>query len=406
MIIDYNHHLTEVGKSKLINNIKILLYKENENIFEKIDFKNDRIYQEPLLFAYFNSNNSDRTTLDTILFGYIKPKFRPKQLQVNSDEFGRVYLPNLGWFHTAERKQVFVLTSNLNNDFSLLLNDDEVSFKFEELEIIEGTSIELLKYPIPLLNQFYYDSQLNHIEVEIETISKKNIVHLTNAWAFIKRLIPEQYSLIENIIIKNVVFNVDPLSRNSFTTLSANGISFYNAYQDNYNEVFFVDDIAHQTGHVIFYSMIYEVSEFLKIDQTTPIETIDLGSQREEARDIYVVFHALYTYYTSFVCLDACLSANVFEDKKKHEALGRMGFYIMKCYHDLNLVENQERFPNGSKDLFTEKGLIIFSEIKSIFKNSVEKWKEEIQDFDMSNQPYNFTYSKFIELNPLKDKVC
>jgi hypothetical protein len=31
------------------------------------------------------------------------------------------------------------------------------------------------------------------------------------------------------------------------------------------------------------------------------------------------------------------------------------------------------------------------------------KWFDKVKDFDMSNQPYNFTYSKFIVLNPIKE---
>ena len=42
----------EIGSTKLIENIKILLYKKNENIFNYLDFEKDSIYIEPLLFAY------------------------------------------------------------------------------------------------------------------------------------------------------------------------------------------------------------------------------------------------------------------------------------------------------------------------------------------------------------------
>ena len=39
------------GISTLTQSVKLLLYKTNNSIFEKIDFENDDIYQEPLLFA-------------------------------------------------------------------------------------------------------------------------------------------------------------------------------------------------------------------------------------------------------------------------------------------------------------------------------------------------------------------
>ena len=39
----------------ILDNIKTLIYIEDKSIFEKIDFDDDTIYLEPLLFAYFNS---------------------------------------------------------------------------------------------------------------------------------------------------------------------------------------------------------------------------------------------------------------------------------------------------------------------------------------------------------------
>ena len=73
-----------------------------------------------------------------------------------------------------------------------------------------------------------------------------------------------------------MIFNFDTYQRNSFATLSAQGIGFFNAYQDNYDEVFFVDDIAHQTGHIIFNVMIYESNQFFRKDKKTVLEIINM----------------------------------------------------------------------------------------------------------------------------------
>jgi amidophosphoribosyltransferase len=50
---------------------------------------------------------------------------------------------------------------------------------------------------------------------------------------------------------------------------------------------------------------------------------------------------------------------------------------------------------------FTENGLSIYKEIKNTWLEMSKKWFDEVKVYDLSNQPYNFTYSKFIELNPL-----
>ena len=65
------------------------------------------------------------------------------------------------------------------------------------------------------------------------------------------------------------MFRTDPKNTNSFATIKAHGMAFFNVYQDEYDEVFFVDDIAHQTGHIIFNVMIYESNRFFKKDKNT-----------------------------------------------------------------------------------------------------------------------------------------
>jgi hypothetical protein len=386
----------ENGNNNLIQKIKILLYKQNEKIFEVLDFEKDSIYVEPLLFAYFNKKDNEKKGVENIVYGFSNKDII---FQLFSDEFGRIYLPNIGWFLTNYKNDVFNF-DKLN--FKLFKGNEPVVFVFEKLEIIENTSIELLKYSVELLKQFYYNTENELLDVEIENITKKQIKNLTKAYQLIKENIPHQFKLIEKYGPKCVIFNVDTYQRNSFATLSAQGIGFYNAYQDDYDEVFFVDDIAHQTGHVLFNVMIYEAEQFFKISRNTILEVITMpNGSFIENRDLHVIFHALYTYYTSFICLNACLENNVWKGKQKHEALGRIAFYINKCYTDLLLVDNPINSEEKSTEYFTEEGLLIYRELKAKWKEMYKKWFEITKQFDMSNQPYNFTYSKFLELNPL-----
>lgn len=396
----YQCEQIEIGKDLMIDNIKILLYKKDETIFETLDFENDLIYQEPLLYAYFNDKDPE-ISLEQILYGYIEPTKRTGKISISTDKFGRVYLPNFGWLHTETNNEKLLLFTN-SSEISLFNENQKITFSFEPLEIIENTNVELIKYPISLLKQCYYDVDSNLVEVEIEDITVKHREDLYEAWNLIKTLAPNHFEIIQKATSKCVIFNVDTYLRNSFATKQAQGVGFFNAYQPTYNEVFFVDDIAHQTGHVIFYKMIYEVENFIKIPSATVIQNIKVEDVIIEKRDIYIVFHALYTYYTTFLCLDACLDSKVFVNEKKHEALARICFYINKCYNDLMLVENSEQKPDG---IFTEDGMIIYNEIKNMLNLMILKYGEEVKEFDMSNQPYNFTYSKFTELNPFVTNI-
>ena len=48
------------NKSKLADDMKVLLYDENNKIFDRLDFNNDNIFLEPLLFNYFNTSIDKR----------------------------------------------------------------------------------------------------------------------------------------------------------------------------------------------------------------------------------------------------------------------------------------------------------------------------------------------------------
>jgi|TARA_B110000037_G_C17127386_1_gene508850 hypothetical protein len=394
------------GKNELIENIKILLYKYDSSIFDKIDYEDDDIYQEPLLYAYFNSK-AKKIDLDIIIYGYTKEKLRPEKLKVKSDTYGKFYLPKIGWFITNENNKNYELHKTTNNLYTLYSKEVICNYTFEPIEIIKGTNIELLKYPVPLLEELYYDVDGSIIDVEIENITKSQRINIEKAFKLIKKLAPKHYKLIESITKKVVIFNVNTTLRNSFASLRAQGISFSNAYQKEYNEVFFIDDIAHQTGHLIFNVLIYNVQNFFKINFETVVEKLYLGNDTTETRSIHVVFHALYTYYTSFICLNAYLDFKVNDyDRNKHEAMGRMLFYIGKCYQDISLIENNDISKVVTiNDIFTDGGIEIYLEIKNKYNSTIEKWGELLKGLNMSNQPYNFTYSKFLEINPLNEDI-
>jgi hypothetical protein len=379
------------GIQSLVENIKVVLYQTDAQVFERLDFDDDRIYQEPLLFAYFKSNDRPVMSLDSILYGYYQAGNRPEKISVISDEHGRVYLPAIGWLITAHQNQPYSLTEQ-DGQLALYKGTEKMAHEFEPKELVGDTQIELIKYPVRILNQFYYDVDEKIVTVEIEAITMRHKENLVKALNLIRQYVPDHYELLSMATRAVVIFNVDSYLRNSFATLSAQGIGFFNAYQETYNEVFFVDDIAHQTGHVIFNTLIYDAGKFFRIDPGTIMHNVMVEGVIVEKRDIQVILHALYTYYTTFICLDACLSADVFEKTKRHEALGRIRFYIDKCHQDLALIQDPRK-------TFTDEGMIIYEQVRTTLGSTINKWGAQVKDFKLTNQPYNFTYSKFAELN-------
>jgi hypothetical protein len=371
----------ESNQTEIINTIKLLIYKENPSLLEKIDFDDDDIFLEPLLFFYFNykiENSLPTELLAEFMQGFFISK---EKLKINYSFFENeiAYLPKLGYFK--------------KNDPSF----------FEPTYIVDNTNIEVLKYSGNLLRSIFKNSSDNVISgsdiIFDNSLFEKNISYLTNAFLFIKEDSNDHFKLIEKCCKKILLFKTDPSNTNSFATIQAHGIAFLNVYQDKYDEVFFIDDIAHQTGHIILTTLFHNRKAIFKIDEEQNVEDL---LKLKDHRTVYILFHALYTYYTTLLCLDNSLTNCKFNKLQEKEAIGRIGFYLNKCGFDLNRFEKINIFYNGIENVLTEDGKDIYNLIIEQYLQISKKWQSIIKEFDYSNQTYNFTFKNFEKLNSLK----
>jgi hypothetical protein len=366
-------------QTEIINTIKLLIYKETPSLLEKVDFDDDDVFLEPLLFAYFNSKKENlfpTTVLEEIMQGYFV-KNEAIKINYSFNKNNIAYIPCIGYFRKGE------------------------STPFESTHIIENTTIEVLKYPVNLLQSIFKNTDgvdlINQDEIAIDNaLFERNIPFLTNALQLIKENSFSQFQLIEQCCKKCLLFQTDPSNTNSFATINAHGIAFFNAYQEDYDEVFFVDDIAHQTGHIILTTLFHTRKAIFKIDESQQIEAI---LNKKDHRDIYILFHALYTYYATFMCLDDCLTNNVFNERQKKEAIGRIGFYLNKCSVDLSNLEIIEKHFNGIQNVLTSDGIEVYDLIKNKYVEVYNKWNAVTSTLNYENQAYNFSFSIFVANN-------
>jgi hypothetical protein len=93
----------------------------------------------------------------------------------------------------------------------------------------------------------------------------------------------------------------------------------------------------------------------------------------------------------------------LFKDKQKHEALGRIAFYLKKLELDLkrfNLVNN---YFGNIENILDSSVIKIFEKIEKLYLKMIEKYGEKLKNLNLKNQPYNFTYSNFVELNTIEN---
>jgi hypothetical protein len=92
---------------------------------------------------------------------------------------------------------------------------------------------------------------------------------------------------------------------------------------------------------------------------------------------------------SSVLC--ASLDAGVFGGRQRHELLGRLSLAMKRVHLDLLDVRRP--------DLYTEVGAELRHGFEEVFDEVFCHAGELITDFDLTNQPYTFSYRRFARLN-------
>jgi HEXXH motif-containing protein len=174
----------------------------------------------------------------------------------------------------------------------------------------------------------------------------------------------------------------------SFATPEAPGAVFLNP-GPGAGAVFFVEELVHQGGHHVFHALTAEWERLLTVDRDMPFGT--LSGESDDHRSVEVVLHGVFTQSLMCVALYACLEAEVFEGSRHRELLGRLSF-AMKRLH-LDLVDVRRR------DLYTEAGEDLVIGFEEAFDEVFSRAGRLITGFDLTNQPYSFSYGCFAALN-------
>lgn len=392
------------GKSEIAENMKIILYKAQPHLFELMDFDNDDSFLDPALFEIATANRiNDSALVLQNIYGFIPDENKPKKINITSDKYGNIYIPNIGWLTQLEKNRTFVLEKTAN---AYILDGKDV--QFEPLAIHNKLNVELLKYRLELFDDRYYDSSHNIIDVDVDESYRAQNHTLNNSLNYVADNIDWLAKLIKIGCPKAVLFNdgTHPMNesfcaRNSFASFQVKRISFHNIYQPWYDEVFFLDDISHQMGHVLLDQITFDKTRFFKIDHTQNITAnSEFGKRydRIESRNYEIVFHSLFTFFVILNVMDSCMSSNAFNAEQKSEIKGRIAFYLRKSMLDFELFEDFDK-NEYAETIYTPEGLYIYMSMKQSFMSVYQKYKVYYEEYHMSNQTYNYNHKKFLEFN-------
>lgn len=366
----------QIGQQRLAHATRQLVCQMPSPIARLLDYANDETFLEPWLFAFLSSQDAG-PTLEQVLFGALLDRSLLPEFTVHSNSRGTVFLPGIGYKDKDAAS------------CRMVLGHEEVHDEVLDRRAIAGANIELCLEDDALI-QFIMRESGGH-DFSIDRIDvQKNANTLDRAFEAMELFVQDLCKLIKKVTRRIVLFRSEQLD--SFATIRAHGAVFLNlSNQKDTTEVFFIEDLAHQCGHVMFNAMTTNRSDYLAIDPATPLS--QLTGAKDESRDVYTALHGVFTEALMCIALHSCMEIETFSESKRHELIGRLSF-IMKKFH-LDLLGLSRA------NIFTDRGARMVVECGKVFDAVFRHNEDRITGVDLRNQSYVFSYDRFIERNQL-----
>jgi len=358
------------SQNSIVNSIKILLFQKSKELLLKINYNNEDVFLEPLLFSFFNEkkvNLCQANKLIEILQGYYVNR-KKTQLKYSFNKNNIAYIPKIGYFRKG--------------------NDE----KCEPILIIGD--FEIIKEVHPILEKYFVEFYKGHIvnqNPNYNSVWKDYTLKLSEAIKIIKNHLPHFYE--ELIFANKKIYLHDNPKILNFTSVETLGMLYFYVIGNN-NLIYFIEELIHQGSHNYLYYVVHNRKDYFKIDVDNLIMK-DFTKQPWDYRSIYGAFHGLFTVSQRVNCFDKLLTQDVFSGKEKHELLGRLSDQFARFRTGLELLKLNE--------VYTEKGIDLYNQLDEKCDSILKKYAKLKDEFDLSNRDLDFRYDDFCKLNTFKD---
>jgi hypothetical protein len=334
----------------------------------------DAAFLEPMGFVYKASGSRSVTDLATVYAGALPPAERT-DLNVLSDGRGRVFLPGRGYlkgltpntelYLIASEEEPIGYRSSISTSQSVALKDWR----------IDESRLSLLPYPVVAL-----DHQVRATGARLCGIEHASLAHrktLTSSMRLLASAWPSLADAINRVVRHAVLF--EDADQNSFSLPAAHGIVFINVSHGQ-TEAYFAEDLAHQSGHVLFTAVWAGSEPLVTISPETKVEQL-VG--REDHRTLEAALHGMVTQALMVGALDRLTNL----DTDLDEVRGRLYFALVRLGTDLRAL--------AGLDIFTGSGIAILRELVATYSDIARRHREAILASDLRDQPYNFDYDLY-----------
>lgn len=393
--ISYFDELLDAGNEEFEFIFRSLLNDENETLYELVK-ENIPAFYEPLLSSYYNPKLERRYSIEQIMYGYIEDEEFKKNnyIAVKSDNSGIVYLPKVGYFYTGTKKSDFFIKLSENGHYELFAENKEViSCQFQPVQFLSGSDIEINFDTNAIIDQFFVEQDSPKL---IKESAEKYREPLEKALNLIRTEFPFFYEWLENTVTNIVLF--ESSQRNSFASMFIKGAAFINVINQKPNEIFFIEEITHQCGHVVFYPMSIDRQKLFTCDCETPMSHFT-GIEADD-RDVLNAYYAFFPQLFGDLIFDMCLEHDLIKDEQhRAELFGRYAFRMYK--YGLGVKQFDEY-----NQLLSDYGREMFARFKDGYNELNAKRAADFAQMDVSNQVYVFDVDLYKRTNNiLTEKV-
>ncbi len=380
------------GQAVLAHHIRTLVYKKAPQWFDRLDYEDDQIFLEPALFAWFTDPAADTPLSQQLLGLVMRHSVGRLAADVKSDACGIISVPRIGRFCVEETNAAGTLKFD---DRGWVWHPGDKSSgiccrpRLESFQIVAPQMIIGQGQPPSVARRFF--SARTDVDAGLPANATAQYQYLQTALQMMAR---QDVDLHEWIAFSTRYIHLyHGYLPNSFASLSVHGAAFLNVPEDAC-VVFYLDDLAHQCGHIIFNAVTLQKDAYLMCDPNTPLKSIT--NDINEPRSVYSTYHGLFTYTLIIRCLSRCMPLFSAGNDRLH-ALARIAFYIQKFQQDLHAL--------NFDDLYTPLGKKVYQIFRAYYGWCCDEYSDHVMGFDLSNQLYVFSWQRFSAVNGLKHPV-
>ncbi|MFB9628627.1 hypothetical protein [Nonomuraea helvata] len=308
-------------------------------------------FHEPRLYSQLVRPGFESMTLAQLLYGGLAE--RPAVIVARTDAAGVLSLPGVGTLATGlpgaevrlrrdEAARAFVVRDAGGESRTCALRPSAFA-----------AGMEIVGWLDPMLGRFLADHMDDAQELVLVDDPRRYQGPITRALDLIAVVRPEFHVwLVESL--RGVLLFRHPHAE-SFAALGMHGMIFLNVPRQT-TAAYFVEQLTHQGGHVVFSEATLRRADFFLVDPETPLAE---WAGRDDPRTVYDAFHGLYTEHMETQVYRAILEQGPTSRDESADLRELLATTAKRHAADLELIAPHAR------RIFSDTGLTVFAEFQS-----------------------------------------